>query len=74
MLRITARDDAVILDVLGNTPGRGAYLHSGLDCLEKFVASKVKEFRSLGRKIDRLERLRVVEEIKRWLASRRSVE
>jgi predicted RNA-binding protein YlxR (DUF448 family) len=74
MLRIAARGQTMILDLEGGVPGRGGYLHPDGGCLEKFAASKIKEFRSLKRSVDRSERLRITEEIKRWLASERRLE
>lgn len=59
----------VKLDEAGSAPGRGGYFHPNPDCIDKFVASKVKEFRSLRSRIERSERLRIAEVIKRRLDS-----
>lgn len=69
MMRIVAREGMITLDDSGSAPGRGGYLHPGPTCLEKFTASKIKEFRSLKTRIDRSERLRISEDIKRRLDS-----
>ena len=52
------------MDHTGSAPGRGGYLHPHSRCLEKFAASKVKEFRSLKSGIDRNQRLRIIEAVK----------
>jgi predicted RNA-binding protein YlxR (DUF448 family) len=52
------------MDHTGSAPGRGGYLHPHSRCLEKFAASKVKEFRSLKSGIDRTQRLRIIEAVR----------
>jgi predicted RNA-binding protein YlxR (DUF448 family) len=74
MVRIAACDGTIALDLEGAMPGRGGYLHPDRRCLERFVASKIKEFRSLKRSIERADRLRISDEIARWLASERRLE
>jgi predicted RNA-binding protein YlxR (DUF448 family) len=69
MIRLTVREGMIRLDDAGTAPGRGGYLHPEPNCIEKFVASKVKEFRSLRSRIERPERLRIAETIKRRLDS-----
>lgn len=69
MIRLTVREGMIRLDDAGTAPGRGGYLHPEPNCIEKFVASKVKEFRSLRSRIERSERLRIAETIKRRLDS-----
>lgn len=69
MIRLTVREGMIRLDDAGTAPGRGGYLHPEPNCIEKFVASKVKEFRSLRSRIERSDRLRIAETIKRWLDS-----
>jgi predicted RNA-binding protein YlxR (DUF448 family) len=54
----------VTIDKVGSAPGRGGYLHPQPRCLEKFTASKVREFRSLKSSIDRDQRLRIVDAVK----------
>ncbi len=39
-------------------------MHPTLECVERFVSSKVKEFRALRRKIERPERLQIAAAIK----------
>lgn len=75
MVRIAVIDDRVALDEPdGRRVGRGAYLHRTNECAERFVNSKVKEFRSLRRKIDREERLGIARAIKLTLDRERQVE
>ncbi len=64
MTRIVARSGMIIIDNEGSAPGRGGYLHPEIGCLEKFAASKVREFRSLKSSIDRDQRLRIIEAVK----------
>jgi predicted RNA-binding protein YlxR (DUF448 family) len=64
LLRIVAAGGRIELDTARRLPGRGGYLHSQPDCLARFVASKAREFRSLKRKINRDERLRITDSIK----------
>jgi predicted RNA-binding protein YlxR (DUF448 family) len=64
MTRIVSRDGVVNIDHAGFAPGRGGYLHRESHCLDKFAASKVKEFRSLKSAIDRAARFRIVEAVR----------
>jgi predicted RNA-binding protein YlxR (DUF448 family) len=64
LLRIAAVGDHIELDTARRLPGRGGYLHPQADCLARFVASRAKEFRSLKRKVNRDERLRITGSIK----------
>ena len=68
MVRIAELDGAVVADTSGRLQGRGGYLHPRPECLERFVNSKVKVFRSLGRRIDAAERRAVAETIQDRLA------
>ncbi len=63
MLRIAVLNGKVEADFEARYAGRGAYLHRTNGCALRFVNSKVKEFRSLGRKIERSERLAIAEAI-----------
>jgi predicted RNA-binding protein YlxR (DUF448 family) len=67
MLRIAVVNEKIEVDFEGHRPGRGGYLHPTLECADRFVNSKVKEFRALRRKIDRTERVVIAETIKRRL-------
>jgi len=69
LVRLASREGMVVLDGFPGARGRGGYLHPDRGCLDKFAASKVKEFRSLKSRIDRSERLRIVEAVKRRLDS-----
>ena len=64
MRRIVARNGMVTIDNAGSAPGRGGYLHPETGCLEKFAASKVREFRSLKFSVDRDQRLRIIDAVK----------
>ncbi len=74
MVRIASRDGRVVADPEGRSFGRGGYLHRGKGCMEKFVASKVKQFRSLKVRLDRSERIRICEEIEQLLDRAAEVE
>jgi len=74
MVRIAVVENNVEADFAASRAGRGAYLHPTNECALRFVNSKVKEFRSLRRKIDRGERLRIVEAIKLTLDRNSKVE
>lgn len=73
MVRVAMAGEMVMLDIKGLLPGRGGYLHRRTECLERFVRSKVKEFRSLGRGIALDERRRIAELIRTRLDSERTV-
>ena len=74
MVRIAVVESNVEADFAASAEGRGAYLHRTNECAVRFVNSKVREFRSLRRKIDRSERLRIVEAIKLTLDRNSKVE
>jgi predicted RNA-binding protein YlxR (DUF448 family) len=74
MVRIAVVENRVEADFAGSGEGRGAYLHRTNECALRFVNSKVKEFRSLRRKIERSDRLRIVEAIKLTLDRNSKVE
>ncbi len=74
MLRIAIRDGLPVLDERGNIAGRGGYLHPGAECLERFVKSKVRQFKSLRSGIDREQRMRIVQSIRTRLDSEASLE
>jgi predicted RNA-binding protein YlxR (DUF448 family) len=64
MTRIVSSNGMVTIDHTGSASGRGGYLHSNPRCLEKFAASKAREFRSLKSSIDRDQRLRIIEAVR----------
>jgi predicted RNA-binding protein YlxR (DUF448 family) len=64
MTRIVANHGMVSIDNSGSALGRGGYLHPEPQCLEKFAASRVKEFRSLKSSIDRDQRRRIIDAVK----------
>ncbi|HXZ87791.1 MAG TPA: YlxR family protein [Candidatus Binataceae bacterium] len=74
MVRVAAVGEVVMLDKEGLLPGRGGYLHRRTECLERFVRSKVKEFRSLRRRVALDERRGIAELIRTRLDSERTVE
>jgi predicted RNA-binding protein YlxR (DUF448 family) len=74
MVRIAVVNDHVEVDLQARRPGRGAYLHPAVECVERFVGLKVKEFRALKRKIDGPERLQIAAAIKARLDRNSKVE
>jgi predicted RNA-binding protein YlxR (DUF448 family) len=73
LVRIAAAGDRVEIDADRRHSGRGGYLHPRAVCLDGFVASRIKEFRSLKRKINGDERLRITSSIRMRLDSDTSV-
>ena len=73
MLRIVATADGVAFDAERGLAGRGGYLHPRPACLERFLGSRIKEFRSSKRKINRNERLVLIDSIRMRLDSGTSV-
>jgi len=59
LVRIAIRAGEPVVDVAARLDGRGGYLHPKPECLDGFVKSKVKEFRSLKRSIDRERRAEI---------------
>ena len=74
MLRIAVVNGHVEVDFEARREGRGGYLHPKLECAERFVVSKVKEFRALRRKIERSERDKIAAAIKLRLDRNSKVE
>jgi predicted RNA-binding protein YlxR (DUF448 family) len=74
MVRIAVVDDHVEVDFEARRPGRGAYLHAAVECVERFVGLKIKEFRALKRKIDGPERAQIAAAIKTRLDRKPKVE
>ncbi len=74
MLRIAASSDTLTADEEGRLPGRGGYLHRRDECINNFARSRVKELRSLKRKISLDERLKLAELIRARLDSRAALE
>jgi predicted RNA-binding protein YlxR (DUF448 family) len=60
LVRVAARSDGVTIDWNGKLGGRGGYLHAHRQCLELFIKAKVSKFNSLGRGLDRNERMNLV--------------
>ncbi len=67
MVRIAMRDGMPVADFEMRAPGRGGYLHRRLECLERFVRSKAKEFRSLRARISPEHRRLLVQAIRERL-------
>ncbi|MGC2277536.1 MAG: DUF448 domain-containing protein [Candidatus Binatus sp.] len=74
MIRIAVVNGRVEVDFEALKAGRGGYLHPTDECVERFVVSKVKEFRAIRRKIERPERLEIKMAIKRRLDRNSKVE
>lgn len=70
LVRIAAlREGVAEVDPEARIEGRGGYLHVRPECLERFINAKVKGFRSLGRRLDRGERVRITEALRARLDS-----
>jgi predicted RNA-binding protein YlxR (DUF448 family) len=74
MVRITSVAGRVQLDDEARRPGRGGYLHRSAECLARFERSRIKEFRSLRRKIGLDERRDLTERIRSRLATTAQLE
>jgi predicted RNA-binding protein YlxR (DUF448 family) len=74
MTRLAVVGNAIAVDKEACLSGRGGYLHRRADCVEKFVRSKVKEFRSLRRRMSLDERLKIAELIRTPLDSNAALE
>jgi uncharacterized protein len=64
LVRLAVESGAVVADSDGRRPGRGGYLHPRPGCLEKFINSKQKQFRSLQRAVARDDRVRIADAIR----------
>ncbi len=73
LVRVAARPAGVTIDLSGKLGGRGGYLHPRRHCLELFVKAKVNRFNSLGRGLDREERMNLVNMLEAHLAPNPSV-
>jgi predicted RNA-binding protein YlxR (DUF448 family) len=73
-VRIATMEADVVVDAQARLGGRGGYIHVTARCLERFERSKVREFRSLGRKISLDARRQITELIRGRLDSRGEVE
>ena len=74
MVRIAVLNGQVEVDFDARQTGRGGYLHPTVECVERFVVSKVKVFRSLRQKIERPERDKIAAAIKLRLDRKLKVE
>ena len=74
MVRIAAVAGRVRPDSIVRSPGRGGYLHRSAECLVRFERSKVKEFRSLRRRLGLDERREIAELIRSRLAATAQLE
>ncbi len=63
MVRLAVSDGAVVPDSRSRLGGRGGYLHQRRECLDGFVKSKVREFRSLRYGIGRTARVQLADAI-----------
>ncbi len=73
-VRIAAIEGDVVVDAQARLDGRGGYIHAKAGCLERFERSKVREFRSLGRKISLDARRQITQLIRARLDRRGEVE
>jgi predicted RNA-binding protein YlxR (DUF448 family) len=74
MVRIAMVEGNPRPDFQGTAAGRGGYLHQKDECLERFIKSKAREFKSLRMKIDRDRRRTIVEAIKQRLDRKPALE
>jgi len=74
MVRLAALPDGVRIDLSGKLGGRGGYLHVRRECLELVVKAKVNRFTSLGRSLDRTERVNLVNKLAERLAPNTGLE
>jgi hypothetical protein len=74
MIRLIALPAAVMLANRHTQGGRGGYVHRSAGCLERFERSRIKEFRSLRRRLGGDERRAITEQVRRRLASEAGVE
>ncbi|MGH7932822.1 MAG: YlxR family protein [Candidatus Binataceae bacterium] len=74
MVRMAVRGTDVCADLDARLGGRGGYLHPHAACLRRFEASKVKEFRSLRRKVAPEERKKITQVIRARLDSGAALE
>ncbi len=74
MVRIAVVNGRVGVDFEARHQGRGGYLHRSSDCIERFVNSKVKQFKALKSTIDRAARLDIAAALKLRLDREAEVE
>jgi predicted RNA-binding protein YlxR (DUF448 family) len=74
MVRLAAAGGRVQPDDWARRSGRGGYLHRSAKCLLRFEQSKIKEFRSLRRKLGPGERREITELIRSQLATSAELE
>jgi len=74
MVRIAVDGVNLGPDFEGTRTGRGGYLHRKDECLERFIKSKAREFKSLRMKIDRDRRRAIVEAIRERLDRKPALE
>jgi predicted RNA-binding protein YlxR (DUF448 family) len=73
MVRLVVVNGNVQIDQSRRIGGRGGYLHQRRDCLDRFVRSKVREFRSLRLAIDRRTRELITQMLRERLDSRETL-
>ena len=69
MVRLAATDGVVRVDERRRLGGRGGYLHTRRECLERFAHTRTREFRSLRVVLDRGARDLITGMLKRLLDS-----
>jgi len=60
MVRLAIAGDAVVIDDTGAAPGRGGYLHLRGECLDRFAQSRAREYRSLKRTLNKIDKLPII--------------
>jgi len=74
LVRIAAGSGGVAPDFERRAPGRGGYLHPSERCLDGFVRSKAREFRSLRMKLEKTQRRSIVDAIRARLDRKPALE
>jgi predicted RNA-binding protein YlxR (DUF448 family) len=74
MIRLIALPGEVTVADGSGQGGRGGYIHRSNACLERFERSRIKEFRSLRRRLGGDERRAITEQVRKRLASEGRVE
>jgi predicted RNA-binding protein YlxR (DUF448 family) len=74
MIRLAVSTDGVTIVDNSGPSGRSGYIHPSDACLERFQRSRIKEFRSLRRRLGSEDRRAITEQIRKRLASEAGVE
>jgi predicted RNA-binding protein YlxR (DUF448 family) len=74
MIRVAAQAGRAVADFEARIPGRGGYLHPQDECLDRFIRSKAREFKSLRMRLDKDQRTSLVEAIRQRLDRKPALE